>query len=96
MYDLYLGSFEIIIFVQTDEGLKFDVPSHSKSNLRCWMMLGSNTWCIGLIRSSYFNLQAASLPMSIIIIGIGDADFEGRHMYSTTIIPYTVISVCYN
>ena len=23
--------------------------------------------------------QAASLPMSIIIIGVGDADFEGKH-----------------
>ena len=26
----------------------------------------------------FFFLQAATLPMSIIIVGVGDADFEGK------------------
>jgi hypothetical protein len=30
-----------------------------------------------LIMSNDLSFQAASLPMSIIIIGVGDADFEG-------------------
>ena len=28
-----------------------------------------------------FVLQAACLPMSIIIVGVGDANFEGKHVF---------------